>query len=74
MKHKRLICVQTSIDVEVYIGIIIVLTRSQKVNILNILKVSLWHYIKILLISIIYLDNNFHKIRFLKIVSCCGDY
>ena len=41
MKHKRLIYIQISIDIEIYIGIIIVLTRSQKADILNVLKVSL---------------------------------
>ena len=40
MKHKRLICVQTSIDAEVYLDIVRVLTRSQKVGVLDVSEVS----------------------------------
>ena len=40
IKYKRLIYVQIITDVEIYLGIVKVLTRSQKVNILD---VGLWY-------------------------------
>jgi len=40
MKYKRLIYIQTITDVEIYLGIVRVLTRSQKVDISD---VGLWH-------------------------------
>ena len=39
MKHKRLICVQMSTDMEVYLDIVRVLAKSQEVE---VLEVSLW--------------------------------
>jgi len=41
IKHKRLICVQTIIDVKIYLDMVRVITRSQKVDVLNISKISL---------------------------------
>jgi len=41
MKYKRLIHIQTSIDVEVYLNIVRVLSESQEVDILDVLEVSL---------------------------------
>jgi len=44
MKYKRLIYLWTSMDVEVYLDIIRVLTGSQKANVSDISEVSLWQY------------------------------
>ena len=41
MKHKRLICIQTSIDVKVYLDMIKVLTGYQEVDVSDISEVSL---------------------------------
>ena len=41
MKHKRLIHVQASMDVEVYLGMVRVLTRNQEADISDILEVGL---------------------------------
>ena len=41
MKYKRLIHVQTSIDIEVYLDVVKILSGSQKVNVLEVSKVSL---------------------------------
>ena len=41
MKYKRLIYVQTSIDAEVYLGIVRVLTRSQKAKVSEVSEVCL---------------------------------
>ena len=41
MKHRGLIYAQTITDIEVYLNIVQVLTRSQEVNISDVLKVSL---------------------------------
>ena len=42
MKYERLIYVWTSMNAEVYLIMIRVLTRNQKADVSNILKVSLW--------------------------------
>jgi len=44
MKHERLICAWTSIDVEVYLGIVKVLFRDQEADISDVLEVSLWYF------------------------------
>ena len=41
MKYKRLIYVQMIIDVEVYLDMVRVLTRSQEVDILDVSEVGL---------------------------------
>ena len=41
MKHKRLIHVQMIMDVEVHLGVVRVLLRSQEADILNVSEVSL---------------------------------
>ena len=41
MKHERLIHIWISID-EVYLGMVRVLSRGQKVDILKFLEVGLW--------------------------------
>ena len=41
MKCKKLIYIQISMDVEVYLGIVRVLTGSQEVEVLKVLEVSL---------------------------------
>ena len=41
MKHERLICVQTNMDVEVYLCIVRALTRNQKTDISEVSEVSL---------------------------------
>jgi len=42
MKHKRLIYMQISADIEVYLDIVRVLFRDQKMDVLDVLKVSLY--------------------------------
>ena len=44
MKHKRLIYIQISADVEVYLDMVRVLSGDQKMDVLDVLKVSLWQY------------------------------
>ena len=41
MKYKRLIYTQMSINTEVYLGMVKVLTRSQEVEVSEVLEVSL---------------------------------
>ena len=41
VKYKRLIYAWTSINVEVYLGMVKVLTRNQKVDVSDILEVGL---------------------------------
>jgi len=41
MKHKRLIYVQISTDVEVYLGMVRVTTGSQEADVSDVSKVSL---------------------------------
>ena len=41
MKHERLIHMQTSMDTEVHLGMIRVLTRSQEVEVSEVSEVSL---------------------------------
>jgi len=41
MKHKRLICIQTSMDTKVYLVMVRVVTKSQKVNVSDISEVGL---------------------------------
>jgi len=41
MKYKRLIHIQTSIDIEVYLGIFRILSGDQKVDVLDVLEVGL---------------------------------
>jgi len=41
MKYKRLICAQMSINTEVYLGLVKVLTRSQEVEVSEVSEVSL---------------------------------
>ena len=42
MKYKRLIYMQISADIEVYLDMVRVLFRDQKMDVLDVLKVSLY--------------------------------
>ena len=42
MKYKRLIYMQISADIEVYLDMVRVLFRYQKMDVLDVLKVSLY--------------------------------